>query len=123
MWTTDGIILPSGRLCAHPKDIDEPCILETVKETGELVTVTITQDDRETAAAMVRQRWLPHTCTRWCAPPDHAELHTYWRGTTPGVLRARERRAARLLGRTVERIVPVLTTDRPSTVLALVFFR
>lgn len=122
MWTIDGIILPSGRLCAHPKDIDEPCILETVKETGELVTVTITQDDCDAAAAMVRQRWLPHTCTRWCAPPDHAELHTYCGGTPASVVRTRERRAARLLGRTVERIVPVQTTDRPSAVLALVFF-
>lgn len=122
LWTPEGIILPSGRLCTDVRDIDEPCIIERAKETGEHVSVTFTQADCDAAAAKVRQQSVPHTCTRWCAPPQHAELHTYGAGTPACDVRMTEQRAARALGRTVERVVPVQTTDRTPTVLTLVFF-
>lgn len=122
LWTTEGFILPSGRLCTDVQDIDEPCILEWVKGTGERVTVTITRSDCDAAAAKVRRTWMPHTCTRWCAPPDHAELHTYRGGTPASEVSRTEQRDARVLGRTLDRIVPVQTTDRMPTVAALVFF-
>jgi hypothetical protein len=122
LWTADGIILPSGRLCAGLREIDEPCIVEWVRQTGELVTVTITRADCEDQIAAFRRQSLPHTCTRWCAPPDHVELHTYGPGTPVSAVKTTEQRDARALGRTVDRIVPVQTTDRTPTVVALVFF-
>lgn len=122
LWTTDGIILPSGRLCADLREIDEPCTVEWVTQTGEPVTMTITRAECDALAGELRRQSLPHTCTRWCAPPDHVELHTYGAGTAASAVKMTEERDARALGRTVDRIVPVQTTDRTPTVVALVFF-
>lgn len=121
MWTVEGIILPSGRLCTDLRDIDEPCILETVKETGEPVAVTITRADCEALVATVRQESLPHICTRWCTPPNHAEVHAYGSCTKTSDVKVMEQRNARVLRRTVERIELTTGVMRP-TVLAVVFF-
>lgn len=122
LWTPEGAILPSGRLCADLRDIDEPCIVELVREeTGEPWTLTVTQADCDALAAEARRRSLPHICTTWCAPPTHAELHKHGGGVSANDVVVIEQRDARLLGRTVERIVPTSGVMR-ATVLALVFF-
>lgn len=122
LWTEEGAILPSGRLCTDLRDIDEPCIVEMVsKGAGEPHMLTVSQADCDALAAAVRRRLLPHACTPWCAPPTHAEIHRYGGDAMVNDVVMVERRDARLLGRTMERIVPTSGVMRV-TVLAVVFF-